>query len=110
MTRHQTALFRQVLLVLDVLLSALAFSATLAIRQWLPQVQWTLTPWVAELASFGEIAAYDNVLLGLLPLWALAFYGCRTSDFRVSFTMVAWRYVRAIALGLGLLVVASFWF
>jgi len=110
MTRHQTALFRQVLLVVDVLLSALAFTATLAIRQWLPHVPWPLPGWMGELATLGEVAAYDNVLLGMLPLWALAFYMCRTSDFRASFGSVGWRYVRAIAVGLGLLVVASFWF
>jgi exopolysaccharide biosynthesis polyprenyl glycosylphosphotransferase len=109
MTRHQTALFRQVLLVLDVLLSAAAFSATLAIREWLPRMPWPLPSWMGELA---EVAAYDNVLLGMLPLWALAFYWCRTSDFRTSSSVgaVSWRYLRAIAVGIGLLVVASFWF
>jgi len=107
MTRHQTALFRQVLLAFDVLLSAVAFAATLAIRERLPHLPLVLPPWLAEL---GEVAAYDNVLLGMLPLWALAFHWCRTSDFRASFGHIVWRYARAIAVGLGLLVVASFWF
>ncbi len=105
MTRHQTALFRQILLAIDVALLACAFVAAFWIRQRLPgEID---APWLQHLEG---VAAYNRVLLVMLPLWLVAFGWLRTHDFRLSPQRVAWRYVRAIGFGLALLVVASFTF
>lgn len=110
MTRHQSALFRQVLLVLDVALSALAFLLAMQLRAWLGARPGGTPTWLGELPMFDAAYAYNQVLLVMLPLWAAAFVLTRSHDFRAGFTAVTWRQARAVAIGLALLVVASFWF
>jgi exopolysaccharide biosynthesis polyprenyl glycosylphosphotransferase len=111
MTRHQSALFRQVLLVLDVALSALAFFLAMQLRAWLGGRPGATPSWLfGELPMFDAAQAYNQVLLVMLPLWAATFVLCRAQDFRAGFALVTWRQLRAVAIGLALLVVASFWF
>lgn len=113
MTRRQTVLFRQLLLVFDVLLTAAVFVGALHLREWLPTVavSWpgVLGP-LAELEPVMMVEGYDGVLLGMLPLWWLALHHAKTADFHVGLGRLAWRYTRAVGLGLGLLVMASFVF
>jgi exopolysaccharide biosynthesis polyprenyl glycosylphosphotransferase len=110
MTRHQSALFRQVLLVFDVGLSALAFFLAMELRAWLGAHAGGSPSWLGELPQFGAYEAYNQVLLVMLPLWAVTFVVCRSQDFRAGVGRVTWRQARAVAIGLALLVVASFWF
>ncbi|MEM6289958.1 MAG: hypothetical protein AAGA54_01795, partial [Myxococcota bacterium] len=113
MTRHQAVLFRQVFLLTDVLASVVAFFAALSLRQWLPSVAEFLPAFVGRSEISVELflsTNYPKFLLGMVPLWALTFHFSNTADFRVSPGRTAARYVRAVAVGLGLLVAASFWF
>lgn len=114
MTRHQSALFRQLLTFVDVLVSALAFVAALYLREWLPSIAEYLPGWLGDVAddlgSVLRFRGYNQVLLGMLPLWALVFHYSKTSDFRVGYGRLALRFARATGVGLVLLVIASFWF
>lgn len=112
MTRHQTVLFRQLLLVFDVVMSAAAFLAALHLREWLPALGATYPGVFGGLEDMGSVLvvdAYNKVLLGMLPLWALAFHYSKTPDFRSSYGRLAFRYLRAVGIGLALLVGVSFW-
>jgi exopolysaccharide biosynthesis polyprenyl glycosylphosphotransferase len=106
MTRHQTALFRQVLLTLDVAFSAIAFYLALDLRTRLG----ALFPGVlAEFQTEAGAQTYTHVLVVMLPAWAMAFWTCRTHDFRTTSWRSSWRYLRAVGIGLLMLVVCSFW-
>jgi exopolysaccharide biosynthesis polyprenyl glycosylphosphotransferase len=109
MTRHQTALLRQILLALDVAVSAMAFLAALRLRAALADGALADLLPIAELGRVEGIESYNKVLLGMLPLWALAFHWSKTSDFRSSLPRIAGRYLRAVGVGIAMLVVASFW-
>ncbi len=120
MWRQQSVFFRQALVVYDVLVSVVAFLATLFLRVRLGEHDGSgLMGWLARAvssASFFDVApivdlpAYYQLLVGLLPLWGVAFYWSGTNDFRRSYTTMAWRYARAVVIGLGLLVVAQYFF
>ncbi len=113
MTRHQAVLFRQVFLLTDVLASVVAFFAALSLRQWLPTITEFLPAFVGSSEASVELflaTNYPKFLLGMVPLWALTFHFSNTADFRVGPGRTAARYMRAVAIGLGLLVAASFWF
>jgi lipopolysaccharide/colanic/teichoic acid biosynthesis glycosyltransferase len=103
MTRHQARFLCQLLLVGDVALSALAFVLAFELRRWLPTTELG--------AGLGPLAAgesYGPLLLGMLPLWALAFAVTRSSDVRSDLPVAAGRQLRAVGLGLLLLIGASF--
>jgi exopolysaccharide biosynthesis polyprenyl glycosylphosphotransferase len=106
MTRHQTALFRQVLLTLDVAVSALAFWLALELRAWMPSALPGVLP---ELQTHAGDQSYGHLLVVMLPVWTLAFWSSRTHDFRAPFVRTSMRYLRAVGLGLLALVVCSFW-
>lgn len=115
MTRHQSALFRQLLTTLDVTLSAVAFLGALYLREWLPTTASYLPvmfkPVLDDLGPvLSATEAYFRVLLGMLPLWILTFHYSKTSDFRANFGRVAFRLARATGISLVLLVILSFWF
>lgn len=113
MTRQQTVVFRQLLLVLDVAVSALAFVAALYLREWLSALAPLLPPWLSGIGDLGPVMVvegYNQVLLGMLPLWAFALHRSKTSDFRSGYGRLALRYVRAVGMGLALLIAASFVF
>ena len=63
-----------------------------------------------DVSPLGQVDPYYQLLLGLLPLWGVAFYWSDTNDFRRSYRVMAVRYARAVVVGLGLLVVAQFLF
>src|SRR5205085_12293087 len=106
-TRHQAVLFRQILLVFDVLVSAGAFLAALRLRSWM-----TTADLPALLGMVGmqpvSVEDYEPLVWGLLPMWFLALQWSRTSDFRVTYGRSLVRYARAVGIGLGLSVVAAF--
>jgi exopolysaccharide biosynthesis polyprenyl glycosylphosphotransferase len=112
-TRHQTVLFRQLLLLGDVLVSAGAFVGALYVREWLPRLApylpGTLGETARELGTVLGVTGYNSVLLGMLPIWALVSYYSHTPDFRAGYGRLAFRFARAVGLGLAVLVAASFW-
>ncbi|MBK6919808.1 MAG: sugar transferase [Deltaproteobacteria bacterium] len=108
MTRHQTALFRQLLLIADVGLSAIAFLAAVWLRT--KAAALGLPEFFADLGLHGGDDPYSRVLLVMVSVWTFTLWTCRTSDFRVSPAVVAWRHARAVGLSLAALVVASFLF
>ncbi|MCR9159710.1 MAG: sugar transferase [Nannocystaceae bacterium] len=113
MTRHQAVLFRQIFLLSDLFVSVVAFFAALSLRQWLPSVSEYVPAFLGRREVSVELflaTDYPKFLLGMVPLWALVFHFTNTADFRAGPGRTATRYLRAVAVGLGLLVVASFWF
>jgi len=101
-TRHQTALFRQLLTLVDVVLSAGAFVGTALLLNGIP----------AHLGAGARptFDAYTRALLVMVPLWAIALRNSRTVDFRVGYGRMAFRFARATGISLVLLVIISFWF
>src|SRR5262245_29519064 len=115
MLRRQAVLFRRWLIAFDVAVTAAVFIVTFHVRQWLAMGQQKpvqLPGWleaaVMELPAMAPPKSYYLLLLGLLPAWGLALYLSDTANFRVSYRQTAVRYVRAMALGLGFLLAASF--
>jgi len=106
-TRHQAVLFRQILLVFDVLVSAAAFLGALSLRSWITTADLPRLHAVVDLQPV-EVEQYEALILGLLPLWGLALHWSRTSDFRVPYGRTLVRYARAVGIGLGLSVVGAF--
>lgn len=103
MTRHQARFLCQLLLAGDVALSALAFALAFELRRWLPTTEAG-----AGLGHLAAGASYGPLLLGMLPLWALAFHVTASSDIRSNLRVAAGRQLRAAGLGLVLLVGAGF--
>jgi exopolysaccharide biosynthesis polyprenyl glycosylphosphotransferase len=110
MTRHQAALFRQLLLAFDVLLSAGAFVVALSLRSWLGDSA-ALPTWFPALDVPPVLVDdYYNLLVPLLPIWGFSFHWARAADFRQPYRRTFLRHAKAVGLGLGLLVAASFLF
>ena len=107
MHRREFQIFRKALLGLDLLMTAVAFLATFYVRQWIALGSLTpglLPPWLAalEVPVVNNPGPYFSVLLGILPVWAFAFYASNTSDFRSTYRETALRYGRAVGLGLAI--------
>lgn len=111
MTRHQAALFRQLLLGYDVLLSAAAFAIALSLRSWLGDGA-VLPAWFPAALDVPPVLVddYYNLLLPLLPIWGFSFHWARASDFRQPYRRTLFRHAKGVGLGLGLLVAGSFLF
>jgi lipopolysaccharide/colanic/teichoic acid biosynthesis glycosyltransferase len=103
MNRHQARFLCQLLLAGDVALSALAFALAFELRRWLPTTEAG-----AGLGSLAASTAYGPLMLGMLPLWALSFHLTGSGDVRMELRVAAKRHVRAVGLGLLLLVGAGF--
>ncbi|MCA9705240.1 MAG: sugar transferase [Myxococcales bacterium] len=118
MWRQQSVFFRQALIVYDVLVSAAAFMATLVVRVRVGELDASTGWWSTvvsrvsflDLGPLDELELYYRLLLGMLPLWGLAIYWSGANDYRRRYRATAWRYARAVVIGLGLLVVAQFLF
>lgn len=113
MTRHQAVFFRRLNYVYDLLLSTLAFFASLWIRQTVAimQLEGTLPEWLARL-DLGPIVIpdYYPLLWGLWPLWIISLYFGDSSDFRLPYPRAAGRYLRVVGLGLVLFIALTFAF
>ncbi len=107
MTRHQAVLFRQILLVYDVLVCVGAFMAALFIRRSLGTAD---LPWLSRLVELPPIivADYYQLIWLLLPIWALSLYWTKTSDFRVSYGRMLVRYGRAVVGAAAAFIVVAF--
>ncbi|MCX4246760.1 sugar transferase [Paraliomyxa miuraensis] len=113
MTRHQAVFFRRLIYVYDLIVSTLAFFASLWIRQILAvlQTEGSLPGPLARL-DLGpiQIPDYYPLLWGLWPLWFITLYFGESSDFRLPYRRVATRYLRVVGLGLVLFIASTFAF
>lgn len=107
MSRRQVGLFRKGLIVFDTLITLVAFVVAFYFRQW---IAMQAGPVLSSLELPTVTLAEDyELLLGLCgPLWAISLYVAGASDFRLGYGQTFVRYARAVALGVALLVAASF--
>ena len=118
MWRRRTTFVRRVLLGVDTLVSALAFIASLYFRSWLsstdpadmPGLLRTMTGWIGERPPPLAPDDYQLLLLALLPLWGLSLQYAKAYDFRIAHRRIAWRYLHAVLLGVGMLILLAFLF
>jgi exopolysaccharide biosynthesis polyprenyl glycosylphosphotransferase len=112
-TRHQAVFFRRLIYVYDLVVSTLAFFASLWIRQILAvlQLEGSL-PSPLDRLDLGPIMIpdYYPLLWGLWPLWFIALYFGDSADFRLPYPRVAGRYLRVVGLGLILFIASTFAF
>ncbi|MCC7383323.1 MAG: sugar transferase [Deltaproteobacteria bacterium] len=113
MSRRQIGLFRQVLLVFDVLVTLVAFGLSFELRQWLANAApvWREPPrWLVGLGMpvVADARAYESLLWLVIPVWSLALYSAGTGDFRLSYRQITGRYARGVALGIAMLVTLAF--
>jgi exopolysaccharide biosynthesis polyprenyl glycosylphosphotransferase len=110
MTRHEAALFRQLLLAFDVLLSAAAFVVALSLRSRVGDAA-ALPAWLSSLDVPPVLADdYYDLIVPLLPIWAVSFHWARAADFRLQYRRTFLRHAKGVGVGLGLLVAGSFLF
>ncbi len=113
MTRHQAVFFRRLIYIYDLLISTLAFFASLWIRQSLAvlYVQGRLPEFMSGV-DLGAISMFDYypLLWGLWPVWLVALYFGDSSDFRLPYPRVAGRYLKVVGLGLVMFIAATFVF
>ncbi|MEM9456836.1 MAG: sugar transferase [Myxococcota bacterium] len=113
MTRHQADFFRRLIYVYDLIISTLAFFASLWIRQTLAlmKLEGRLPELLAGI-DLGPIAIpdYYPLLWGLWPLWFLSMYFSASADFRQPYFRAAARYMRVVGFSIVLLITASFVF
>jgi len=112
MSRRQVALFRQFLILFDAIVSLVAFVIAFYIRQWLAVAAsgpdaWT---WLVALDLPTMTVARDyEVLIGLCgPMWLISLYVMGTNDFRMSYGQTLVGYMKAVAMGVALLVTFAF--
>jgi exopolysaccharide biosynthesis polyprenyl glycosylphosphotransferase len=111
MHRRQADLFAKGLLVFDVAASVAAYLITFFLRQQLAIASisegfpsWLKVPLVTEAGS------YHLVLLALPPVWAVALYLSGCTQFRGRYSHMFMRYIRAVAIGLAIMVAGLFLF
>lgn len=113
MTRHQAVFFRRLIYIYDLLISTLAFFASLWIRQMLAvfHQQGQLPEFMSRM-DLGPIiiADYYPLLWGLWPVWLLALYFGDSSDFRLQYRRVVTRYFKVVGIGLVMFIAATFVF
>jgi exopolysaccharide biosynthesis polyprenyl glycosylphosphotransferase len=120
MWRRRTTFVRRVLLGVDTLISALAFVAALFLRSGLanaardpqnaPAWLQSVLGWIGERPLPLTPEDYQLLLVALLPLWALALQYSKAYDFRIAHRRIAWRYLQAVAIGVGMLILLAFLF
>jgi exopolysaccharide biosynthesis polyprenyl glycosylphosphotransferase len=114
--RRQAGLFRNGLLIFDVLLSALVFLTTFFARQSvarLAKLHPELLPtWLQgfDFPLVTQFRAYQLLFYAMPPIWAFALYVSQTTDFRATYKQITVRYARAVGIGLALFVSMAFLF
>ncbi len=112
MHRRQADLFAKGLIVFDVAISVAAYLTTFFLRQQLALAakmspgfpSWLQVPLVTEATS------YHLVLLALPPVWGVALYLSGCTQFRGRYAHMFMRHVRAVAVGLAIMVAGLFLF
>lgn len=109
MHRRQAELFAKGLLVLDVTVSAIAYLVTFFLRQELALGAEDLPEWL-QVPVVTDATSYHVLLIAMPPVWAASLYLSGCTNFRGRYSRMLIRYVRAVALGLALMVAALFLF
>lgn len=107
MSRRQVGLFRKGLILVDTLITLVAFVIAFYLRQWVAMQAGGVVS-AFELPTVTVAEDYEVLLALCGPIWAISLYGSGTSDFRVAYGQTFIRYARAVALGVALLVAVSF--
>lgn len=120
MWRRRTTFVRRVLLGVDTIVSAAAFVLALFLRSWLAEAARDpsemsgfvrgVVAWYGERPPPLAPQDYQLLLLALLPLWALSLHYTKSYDFRVAYRRIAWRYLQAAMMGVGMLILLAFLF
>lgn len=113
MHRRELAIFRKVLVVADLTVTAFAFLLILYLRQFMADRGWALNLFGAYEVAIEPVdvmSRYYVTLLGLIPVWWIALWMSNTSDFRSTSRQIFVRYTRAIAIGLSVFLLAVFLF
>lgn len=120
MWRRRTTFVRRVLIALDTLVSAGAFLLALYVRGWLARVRpgegaltdlvFRALEWLGSMPPRLSTEDYQLMMLALVPLWALSLQYTGSSDFRLKYRRIAWRYSQAVAVGVGMLILLAFLF
>lgn len=114
MQRSELALFRKMIVAIDLVVTIFAYLGSIYIRQWLGDGQWNLGVFgaISEFgwASVDDPRHYYGTLLGLVPVWWVALWMAKTSDFRTTHRQAFVRYARAVATGMSVFLVALFLF
>lgn len=112
MHRRELILFKRMLTVWDLVMTSLAFLATFHFRQWLAYVQFDggAPRWFPkfDVPLVDTPEAYYAVMVGILPIWAFALFVSNTADFRSTTAQIGGRFVRAVAIGLVILLAGVF--
>lgn len=107
MSRRQVGLFRKGLILVDTLVTLVAFVVAFYLRQWAAMEAGPLLS-ALELPTVTVAEDYEILLALCGPIWIISLYVSGTSDFRVAYGQTFVRYARAVALGVALLVAVSF--
>ncbi len=120
MWRRRTTFVRRVLLGVDTILSVGAFVLALFLRSWVADAARDpaerssfvrgLAAWYGDQLPPLAPEDYQLVLLALLPLWALCLQYTKSYDFRIAHRRIAWRYLQAVMMGIGMLIMLAFLF
>jgi exopolysaccharide biosynthesis polyprenyl glycosylphosphotransferase len=116
MWRRRSAFLRRIVIAYDVMVSVVAFFATLFLRDWLARAEDRSGPVATFLKSIGGVppginpADYQWLLVGLVPIWMIALDNAKAGDVRLQHRIAAWRYLRATVVGLALFIFATFLF
>lgn len=104
MHRRELVLFRKMLTVWDLIMTALAFLVTFHLRQWIAYASalGEMPNWIAryDFPLVPNPHAYYAVLVGVLPVWTFALFVTNSADFRSTYAQIAGRYLRAVSIGL----------
>ncbi len=71
---------------------------------------YALLQWLGGVPPPLSTADHQLILLALLPLWALSLQYSGASDFRISHRRIAWRFAKAVAIGVGMIIMLAFLF
>lgn len=113
MHRRELAIFRKLLVAIDLIVTAFAFLLILYVRQFVADSGWGLSlfgRFEVNIGRVDEMSRYYVTLLGLIPVWWGALWISNTSDFRSTYRQIFVRYTRAIAIGLSAFLLAVFLF
>jgi len=107
---------RRIVVAYDVMVSVVAFFATLYLRDWLARAEDRSGPIATLLKSVGGVPPginpvdYQWLLVGLVPIWVIALHWAKAGDIRPALRIAALRYLKATVIGLALFIFATFLF
>ena len=120
MWRRRTTFVRQLLVVIDTVVSAGAFLAALFLREKLtaladdpgPLGQFLFSLIARDGVLPPPLNAEDHyiIMASLLPVWAISLHYTGAGEFRGTYRRMLLRYAKAVVLGIGLFILLAFLF